>query len=83
MLKPRSTNDHNSRESYLRAATNELRPYFAKHGLILPEKIRFAIASHRMAKKERWPESAGMPARPMTAIMKSSSGPISPILPGA
>jgi SprT-like family len=44
VLKPRSTNDHNSRESYLRAATNELRPYFAKHGLILPEKIRFDVA---------------------------------------
>ena len=51
MLKPRSTNDHNSRESYLRAATNELRPYFAKHGLILPEKIRFAIAFTSHGKK--------------------------------
>jgi hypothetical protein len=51
VLKPRSTNDHNSRESYLRAATNELRPYFAKHGLILPEKIRFAIAFTSHGKK--------------------------------
>ena len=51
MLKPRSTNDHNSRESYLRAATNELRPYFAKHGLILPEKIRFAVAFTSHGKK--------------------------------
>lgn len=40
MLKPRSTNDHNSRESYLRAATNELRPYFAKHGLKAISKPR-------------------------------------------
>lgn len=51
MLKPRSTNDHNSRESYLRAATNELRPYFAKHGLILPEKIRYAVAFTSHGKK--------------------------------
>jgi len=42
--KLRSTNDHSSRESYLRAATNELRPYFTKLGLTLPEKIRFAVA---------------------------------------
>jgi len=51
VLKPRSTNDHNSRESYLRAATNELRPYFVKHGLILPDKIRFAIAFTSHGKK--------------------------------
>ena len=51
MLKPRSTNDHTNRESYLRAATNELRPYFAKHGLILPEKIRYAVAFTSHGKK--------------------------------
>jgi hypothetical protein len=53
VLKPRSTNDHSSRESYLRAATNELRPYFAKLGLPLPEKIRFAIAFTSHGKKGR------------------------------
>jgi SprT-like family len=51
VLKPRSTNDHNSRESYLRAATNELRPYFTKLGLTLPEKIRFAVAFTSHGKK--------------------------------
>ena len=50
-MQPKLKNDHNSRESYLRAATNELRPYFAKHGLILPEKIRFAIAFTSHGKK--------------------------------
>lgn len=51
MLKPRSTNDQNSRESYLRAATNELRAYFAKNGLVIPEKIRFAVAFTSQGKK--------------------------------
>lgn len=51
MQKPRTTNDHTSRESYLRAATNELRPYFAKLGLHLPEKIRFAVAFTSHGKK--------------------------------
>ena len=51
MQKPRTANDHTSRESYLRAATNELRPYFAKHGLTLPEKIRYAVAFTSHGKK--------------------------------
>ncbi|MEJ0061659.1 MAG: transcription elongation protein SprT [Alphaproteobacteria bacterium] len=37
-------NTHTTRESWLRSATNELRPYFSKLGYELPEKIRFAIA---------------------------------------
>jgi hypothetical protein len=37
-------NIHTSRECWLRAATDELRPDFAKLGFTLPEKIRFAIA---------------------------------------
>ena len=37
-------NEHTSRESWLRAATNDLRSYFEKLGHTLPEKIRFAIA---------------------------------------
>jgi hypothetical protein len=53
MQKTRTANDHNSRESYLCAATNELRPYFAKLGLPLPEKIRFAIAFTSHGKKGR------------------------------
>ena len=51
MQKPRTANDHTSREAYLRAATNELRPYFAKLGLHLPEKIRFAVAFTSQGKK--------------------------------
>jgi hypothetical protein len=37
------SNYYDSRESWLRAATNELRPYFAGCGYPLPDKIRFAI----------------------------------------
>ena len=37
-------NKHPTRESWLQAATNELRPYFEKLGYNLPDKIRFAIA---------------------------------------
>lgn len=51
MQKLRTANEHNSREAYLRAATNELRPYFAKLGLPLPETIRFAVAFTSQGKK--------------------------------
>ncbi len=40
----KAPNIHNSRESWLRAAADELRPYFASCGLNLPDKIRYAIA---------------------------------------
>lgn len=40
-MKP--TNYHDTRESWLRAATNELRPYFENSWYPLPQKIRFAI----------------------------------------
>lgn len=43
-MEARQRNRHTSREAWLSAATSELRPYFAKHGLTLPETIRFAIA---------------------------------------
>jgi hypothetical protein len=38
------SNSHDTREAWLRAATNELRPYFASCGMDLSEKLRFAIA---------------------------------------
>ena len=38
------TNSHDTRESWLRAATRALTPYFASCGLSIPENIRFAIA---------------------------------------
>lgn len=37
-------NTHDTRERWLRAATNELRPYFASCGFAIPENIRHAIA---------------------------------------
>ncbi len=64
MQRQRNTsNDHNSREAWLRAATNELRPYFAKSGLVIPEAIRFSIAFTSQGRKakvagEVWPASA-------------------------
>ncbi|MFZ3327203.1 MAG: transcription elongation protein SprT [Methylocella sp.] len=51
MQKTRTANDHTYREAYLRAATNELRPYFAKLGLTLPDKIRYAVAFTSHGKK--------------------------------
>jgi hypothetical protein len=38
------SNYYDTREAWLRAATNELRPYFASCGLDLPQKLRFSIA---------------------------------------
>lgn len=37
-------NEHDTRESWLRAATAELRPYFETCGYPIPNNIRFAIA---------------------------------------
>ena len=37
------SNYHDTRESWLKAATDELRPYFMRCGHPLPDKIRFAI----------------------------------------
>lgn len=38
------TNQHTTREGWLLAATNELRPYFGMYRYTLPEKIRFSIS---------------------------------------
>jgi hypothetical protein len=60
----KSTNVYTSRESWLRAATDELRPDFENIGCPLPEKIRFAIAFTSTGKRghmagECWhPESS-------------------------
>ena len=40
----KGSNCHDTREAWLRAGTNELRPYFRSCGYELPENIRFAIA---------------------------------------
>lgn len=64
MQKQRNTsNDHGSREAWLRAATDGLRPYFANFGLAIPAAIRFSIAFTSQGKKakvagEVWPASA-------------------------
>jgi hypothetical protein len=62
-MNKRSSNDHNTREAWLRAATNELRPHFTKLGLAIPEAIRFSIAFTSQGKKSRvagevWPAAA-------------------------
>ena len=36
-------NEHDTRESWLRAATGDLRPYFQTCGFPIPDNIRFAI----------------------------------------
>lgn len=46
-------NVHTTREAWLWAATNELRPYFEKLGYKLPEKIRFAVAFTSTGKRGR------------------------------
>src|SRR5277367_7132664 len=38
-----ASNYHDTREGWLRAATNELRDYFKRCGYPLPDNIRFAI----------------------------------------
>jgi hypothetical protein len=43
-MKAITTNTHTTSESWLRAATDELRPTFAKLGFTLSEKIRFSMA---------------------------------------
>ena len=49
----KNTNAYTTRESWLRAATNELRPYFEKLGYKLPENIKFAIAFTSGGKRGR------------------------------
>ena len=56
-------NTHTLREAWLRAAIDELRPDFAKHGYVLPDNIRSTIAfpsgGKRGAEGECWhPESS-------------------------
>jgi len=49
----KNSNTHTTRESWLRAATNELRLYFERLGYKLPENIRFAIAFTSGGKRGR------------------------------
>jgi hypothetical protein len=62
-MEQRLKNRHETSEGWLRAATNDLRPYYTDRGLTIPEKIRFSIAftSNGKPKREtsadegRWP----------------------------
>jgi hypothetical protein len=51
----KTPNTHTTRESWLRAATDELRSDFKKLGYSLPEKIRFAIAFTSTGKRGHIP----------------------------
>ena len=46
-------NKHDSRESWLKAATAMLRPHFSQCGYDIPEKMRFAIAFPSTGRKSR------------------------------
>ena len=63
-MEQRQKNRHETSESWLRAATNDLRSYYADRGLILPEKIRFSIAftSHGKPLRDATAETARWPA---------------------
>ena len=53
MKAPNTTNTHDTREAWLRAAANELRSYFERRGYELPEKIRYAIAFTSTGRKSK------------------------------
>jgi hypothetical protein len=59
----KNTNNHTSRESWLRAGAEELRPDFEKLKLSLPDKIRYSIAFTSTGKRghvpgQCWPAEA-------------------------
>jgi len=49
----KAPNTHDTREAWLRAGANELRPYFESCDLPLPEKIRYAIAFTSTGRKSK------------------------------
>lgn len=59
MQKTRTPNVHNSSESWLRALIDDLRPVFGACGLIIPEKIRGAIAFTSHGKPGRMKAGSG------------------------
>jgi len=63
-MEQRQKNRHETSESWLRAATNDLRSYYTDRGLTIPEKIRFAIAftSHGKPPRGAATEHARWPA---------------------
>src|SRR3984957_12521315 len=63
-MEQRQKNRHETSESWLRTATNDLRSYYSDRGLTLPEKIRFSIAftSHGKPLRDGAVETASWPA---------------------
>jgi hypothetical protein len=57
----KNTNTHTSRESWLRAGAEELRPDFEKLKLTLPEKMRFSIAFTSTGKRGHVPGECWRP----------------------
>lgn len=53
MKAPNASNSYDTREAWLRAAANQLRPYFESCGLPLPEKIRYAIGFTSTGRKSK------------------------------
>ncbi len=81
MQKQRITNDHTSGESWLKAATDELRPHFTQFGLSVPEAIRFAIAFTSQGKKSKiagevWPPEASEDAHYELIVRADFSKPV-------
>jgi hypothetical protein len=52
-MKAPTTNEHDTREAWLRAGANALRPHFEDCKLPLPEKIRYAIAFTSTGRKSK------------------------------
>lgn len=50
-----ASNKHTSREAWLKAATDDLRPHFKQAGYPLPDRIRFAIALTSSGRKVESP----------------------------
>jgi hypothetical protein len=78
---PPATNSHEFRESWLRAATMELRPYFASAGYNVPENIRFAIAFTSTGRKgnrksESWHASSSADGNYEIFIRADIAGPV-------
>jgi hypothetical protein len=53
MKAPNTPNVYDTREAWLRAGATELRPYFESCDLLLPERIRYAIAFTSTGRKSK------------------------------
>ena len=78
-MKAPTNNHHANRETWLDAATSELRPFFAKVGYPLPDNIRIAIAFTSTGRKRIALVNAGIHPHQAMGAMRSSFAPISMI----